>query len=177
VPDTAELPARTYHFSNAQIARQAALLSVQARRTKAEQRASQSALDEAMVQALPVDDFTVRKLARVRGQIDQVEKLLDKADEPQAVDRFCNALTRLYDVERILAGRPLPGSRRPKDERGPRASAGWIELQPVAPGDQPQVAPAQPARPMGWEYDTPAADLDPLPKPPVHEPLPGDVTP
>ena len=77
------------------------------------------------------DDFTVRKLARVREQIDSVEKLLDAATEPQAVDRFANALTRLYDLERILAGRPLPGSRRPTEDRAPRR--------------QPRTEPAYPA--------------------------------
>ena len=70
--------------------------------------------------APPADNFITRKLARVREQIERVEALLDDADEPQAVDRFCNALTRLYELERILSGRPLPGSRRPAQERAPR---------------------------------------------------------
>jgi hypothetical protein len=145
-------------------------------------RRQQSIADATIANALPLadsaDNFVSRKLARVRGQIDVIEKLLDKATEPQAVDRFCNALTRLYDVERILAGRPLPGSRRPREDRG-RVSAGWIELQPELPGQLAATAPVapvaqtHPARPMGWEYETPA---DP---PPPAEPdkLPGDVTP
>ena len=144
-------------------------------------RRQQNLADATVANALPLadsaDNFVSRKLARVRGQMDVIEKLLDKATEPQAVDRFCNALTRLYDVERILAGRPLPGSRRPREDRA-RASAGWIELQPALPAlpDQPSalarvepVGPAPttpevacldclvtaPARPIGWEYDDP----------------------
>jgi hypothetical protein len=41
----------------------------------------------------------------------------------------------------------LPGSRRPAQEKNPRATSpgAWI-AEPVAP---------QPAKPMGWEYDDP----------------------
>jgi hypothetical protein len=146
-------------------------------------RRQQSLADATVANALPLadpaDNFVSRKLARVRGQMDVIEKLLDKATEPQAVDRFCNALTRLYDVERILAGRPLPGSRRPKDERTRGASAGWIELQPALPSVPiTQVAPAPaaaptdvtccaPARPLGWEYEDPTGVVC----------APGNVTP
>ena len=111
--------------------------------------------------AEPSDSFTVRKLARVRGQIDAVEKLLDAATEPQAVDRFANALTRLYDLERILAGRPLPGSRRPPAERATSRRGGPVGIvddQPTAPSVHTPAtppAPVQPARPLGWEYDDP----------------------
>ena len=135
--------------------------------------------------ALPTtpDDFTTRKLARIRGQIDAVESLLDGATEPQAVDRFANALTRLYDLERVLAGRPLPGSRRPVPEgrrgRGAADEAAILEVPafPVAPPVaqvpavlEPPSAQA-PARPLGWEYDDPGAAVVPDP------PLPGGVTP
>lgn len=101
------------------------------------------------------DDFTTRKLARVRGQIDAVEKLLDAATEPQAVDRFANALTRLYDLERILAGRPLPGSRKPPAE--PRPGQSTARPTPALVQPEPSPAPTEPAKPLGWEYDDPGA--------------------
>lgn len=89
----------------------------------------------------------------MRKQIDRVESLLDKADEPQAVDRFANALTRLYEVERELAGRPRAGTRRPKDNEPKAAVTGaWIEEQPAPP--------AAPDKPTGWEYETPACGAD-----------------
>ena len=103
-----------------------------------------------------VNEFTQRKLARVRGQIDRVEGLLDDACEPQAVDRFANALTRLYDLERVLAGRPLPGSKRPAPERATKAreAGAWLAVT-----DPPAVLAEMPApaRPLGWEYDDPNA--------------------
>ena len=113
-----------------------------------------------------VNEFTKRKLARIRGQIDRVEGLLDAACEPQAVDRFANALTRLYDLERVLAGRPLPGSKRPAPERATKAreAGAWLALTDPAPLAQAET-PA-PARPLGWEYDVPTA-----------APAPGQVMP
>lgn len=118
--------------------------------------------------ATMADDFTARKLLRVRVQLERVESLLDKAVEPQAIDRFCAALSRLYEIERNLAGRPLPGSRRPKDHE-PRAAqhGAWMVAEPM-------VAPApvvQPALPVAEPMVAPAA-LPALPDAP-----PGGVTP
>ena len=159
MPDTLEQPPATPRvkrgFFTAENAAKYAELAHAARR-------QQVLADAAVANALPLadsaDNFVSRKLSRVRGQIDVIEKLLDKSTEPQAVDRFCNAMTRLYEIERILAGRPLPGSRRPREDRA-RVSAGWIELQPALP-----PAPVAPAA---------------APTPAIIEPdkLPGDVTP
>jgi hypothetical protein len=38
-------------------------------------------------------------------------------DDPQRLDRLASAQMRLAEQERILAGRPLPGSRKPAPER------------------------------------------------------------
>jgi hypothetical protein len=174
------------------------------------------------------DDFTQRKLARVRVQIERVEDLLTAATEPQAVDRYAAALARLYEIERVLAGRPLPGSRRPSAEpKSSAADAGaWIvdippaTTQPITQGqtntsessgvirgdlgsvvkpvvcnqlqsdikslsktelcNQLQTNFEQPigfpAKPLGWEYDDPAATSGPDPIAQVDR-LPGDVTP
>ena len=123
----------------AETARAAAILSHSARSARNAPPIQPPTLAAIPQPATIADDYAARKLARVRGQIERVESLLDDSDEPQAVDRFCNALTRLYDLERILAGRPLPGSRRPKEERSPRQV--WTDMQPALPAP----AQAQPA--------------------------------
>lgn len=69
------------------------------------------------------DEFSARKLARVREQIERLDAMLLEATEPQAVDRLASALSRLYEIERLLAGRPLPGSLKPPSVRA-RAPSG-----------------------------------------------------
>ena len=67
-------------------------------------------------------DYASRRLARVRSQLDALDNLL--ADEmaaarpdPARLDRYASAQSRLATQEQQLAGRPLPGSRRPGRER------------------------------------------------------------
>lgn len=96
----------------------------------------------------PSDDYTVRIKSRVRKQWETVADTLDaelakRSPEPQAVDRLCAALERLAEVERVLDGRPLPGSRRPAAERGPKGQvSAWLSSspQPIQPA---QVATVQ----------------------------------
>lgn len=57
-------------------------------------------------------------LNRVRAQMDLInarltEALKMKRPDPQAIDRLAAAQSRLSEQERILAGRPMPGSLRP----------------------------------------------------------------
>jgi hypothetical protein len=85
----------------------------------------------------------------------KLDKMIADEEDPQKLDRLASAQARLSEQERILDGRPLPGSRRPREDRA-RVSAGWIELQPAlpsAPGVQVQAV--APARPIGSEYDDP----------------------
>lgn len=66
------------------------------------------------------------RLLRVRKQIAslerKIEKLLegDPLENASAIDRLCAAKAKLSEEERILAGRPLPGSHRPRQSAGPR---------------------------------------------------------
>ena len=145
--------------------RSAAARAAEAQRFAAEPPQPPPPLPPPLPPVQPTDEFIARKLARVRTQIERVEDLLTKAVEPQAVDRFAAALARLYEIERNLAGRPLPGSRRPKDHEPHSQQPGaWIDVQPV---EQPQPAaqPIAPPRPMGWEYDDPAQPATPPPPP------------
>jgi len=134
-------------------ARIAAQASVAARKANRERPPAPPPPAPPPLPTTPADDFAVRKLARVRGQIERVELLLDDADDPQAVDRFANALTRLYDLERVLAGRPLPGSRRPREEGRERSGSRSIydgvapaaHVQPVQPAPAPLPEPELPS--------------------------------
>ena len=121
----------------------------------------------------PNDPFTLRRLARVRGQLDKLDGMIEHELDPQKLDRLASAQMRLAEQERILDGRPLPGSRRPAQDRAPRAdSARPLPLVPPVAVVAPVEAPA-PAKPMGWEYDDPAglvrevAQVAPVAEPPV----------
>jgi hypothetical protein len=109
------------------------------------------------------------RLSRVRVQLDLVDKRITEQAKAKTVDGqvlnwLCAAQERLAEQERILAGRPLPGSRRPKDERARPMTGGWIELQPALPATASPVAQvAPPARPLGWEYDDPPFSVPVVP--------------
>jgi hypothetical protein len=114
------------------------------------------------------------RLSRVRVQLDLVDKRIIEQAKAKTVDGqvlnwLCAAQERLAEQERILAGRPLPGSRRPSSERADRRPL--IQLAPMGIAGQVadvsrEVQPEAPSRPMGWE------DEDPPPSVPV-VPLPG----
>jgi len=79
--------------------------------------------------------LTVR--ARVRDLLSHLETLLSrKAPDFSQVDRLASALERLADLERVLAGRPLPGSRRPgRDDAQPAPLVTRRKVAPVLPTD------------------------------------------
>lgn len=60
------------------------------------------------------------RLARVRVMMDALDKkissLIDTSDPDaaSAIDRLVSAQSRLSEQERVLSGRPLPGSLRPR---------------------------------------------------------------
>ncbi len=95
----------------------------------------------------PVTEYASRRLNRVRGQIERLNERIDDLlndDEVDAgaIDRLANALSRLQDMERIMDGRPLPGSKRPASESKAR---GFASLNDSIVASEP--APAQPAQP------------------------------
>ena len=76
----------------------------------------------------------------------------------QRLNWLASAQERLAEQERLLSGRPLPGSMRPSGPGRRGSPAGWDTLEHVAPTLPSQVVPPAPARPMGWEYDPPPGD-------------------
>ena len=72
------------------------------------------------------DDWQTRRLNRVREAIDRLDGELARARDPEVIDQLSRALKALSEQERILDGRPLPGSLRPKAQR-----RGSDELLPV----------------------------------------------
>lgn len=69
------------------------------------------------------EDFAGKTLQRIRKQIalvqDQMDSFLDTG-ETKPLKELSDCLARLAEIERQLAGRPLPGSLRPKAEKSRR---------------------------------------------------------
>jgi len=85
-------------------------------------------------------DFPSRTLSRVRAQIETLLDDLGKERDPQRIDRLASALGRLNEIERQLAGRPMPGSLKPsaKQPRGtPQVEPTPIETPQAAVSDLP----------------------------------------
>lgn len=97
-------------------ARTMAARSAQARRERA------AALIERLREPAPADEsdaYAKRQLARVRVLLDDVDEQLAKTRDPQDRERLARAANTLSERERVLSGRPLPGSRRPGKDRAP----------------------------------------------------------
>jgi len=68
--------------------------------------------------SLPPDDiYKNQRLARVRKQLERIDAMIEKERDPQKLDRLASAQARLSVQEFALAGRPMPGSRRPGREK------------------------------------------------------------
>jgi hypothetical protein len=80
---------------------------------------------------LPADNsYVERRLARVRQQIENLSDMLESEKEPAKLDRLASCLARLSEIERQLANRPLPGSRRPAPDRSRNH---FVPLPPPVP--------------------------------------------
>lgn len=85
-------------------------------RIQAEQRKSNP--EQAVVLAVSNDDaYRLERLTRTRKQLEQLDEQLEGESDPKAVKAIADAIARLSEVERILAGRPLPGSHRPSSPK------------------------------------------------------------
>jgi hypothetical protein len=66
------------------------------------------------------DSYVSARLSRVRLQLDRVDEMMMTEKDPQKLDRLASAQARLAEQERIMSGRPLPGSRRPVADSAPK---------------------------------------------------------
>lgn len=95
-------------------------------------------LTQKHVTAAQSDDFTNRRLLRVRKQLNMIDDAIDdelrKDDGPdgQRIDRLASASARLSEIERQLADRPLPGSRRPAPEKPSSRPSAAVPIIPPA---------------------------------------------
>jgi hypothetical protein len=92
----------------------------------------------------PVDNVDAR-LVRVRKQLDMLNTAMDNAlaggmPNPMTVRGLADSIARLSEVERILAGKPLPGSLKPST-RSPRSSTTTQREPEPADSTPPVVVP------------------------------------
>ena len=142
----------------AEIAREFQRRGVEARKARQKERALLEALQASVAIQQPItpvtpDSYLTERLMRVRKQLDQVDAMMLTEDDPQRLDRLASAQMRLSEQERILAGRPLPGSRKPApdraDRRQGRAIVIYDEPLPVASAALPVVTvPPSPSVPQ-----------------------------
>jgi hypothetical protein len=154
----------------AQTARIAAAKSVASRKAAAQRPFIP---DPPATPPLPtVDQYASQILARTRLQLDLVAKgILDELSRPKPDSRrlrdLSDAQRHLAEQERILAGRPLPGSRRPREDRNPAtAEPAW----PVPTGPATQDVTHEPVQPTAIE--PPPTQGISLPAEPVPTPSP-----
>jgi hypothetical protein len=57
----------------------------------------------------------------------RLDGLMSTATDPRDLDRLAAAWSKLAEQERILDGRPLPGSRRPTDTKPKQSFPGPVE--------------------------------------------------
>lgn len=93
-----------------------------AAKKEAEQLRKETAKLKEKIATLTGDNFQQATLMRVRKQLyltlDSLDIALEKKVlDTQDVDRLSRAVERLAEMERNLAGRPLPGSLRPNGRR------------------------------------------------------------
>ena len=120
-------------------------------------------------------DYTFRLKGRVRAQIDLVLTRIDeelsksRGLDAQHLDRLASAFERLYEAERVLDGRPGPGTRRPPREDPQEAKPVRSEAQHLGAATQvvpePRAVPkAEPQVPYGQPQ------VPPTPSPKLTEP-------
>jgi hypothetical protein len=132
-------------FFTAENARQYAALSAEVRRAKA----LSAPADHEQSADAQADGFTTRRLARVRIQLGMLDEAIEaearkRQPDGQKIDRLAAAQFRLSEQERVLAGRPLPGSRRPgREPRGRTVDVETVDLGPTGQAALP--SPVQPA--------------------------------
>jgi predicted metal-dependent hydrolase len=121
---------------NQATARLAAAKSLDIRRKKAAQAKILAALaaQHALTVKLPAPVepdavFVSKQINQLREHIDRLHTLISKARDAQTIDKLSSAIAKLAEQERILAGRPLPGSHRSSKQRAEKVAAAADALE------------------------------------------------
>ena len=93
-----------------------------ARRSNAVQAATKALLAEAVEAGLPDDPYLRERCRRLRKQIMRLEDDLSCAPCAQDANYIAGALAKVSELERQLAGRPLPGTYRPQVDKSDKPS-------------------------------------------------------
>ncbi len=78
-----------------------------------------------------VADYATLRLIRVRKQLDAVDDAIELAigGDSKSLKELTDAQMRLAEQERILAGRPMPGSLKPTSAKPSSSSTGSVPDQ------------------------------------------------
>jgi hypothetical protein len=82
-------------------------------------------------------------------QLSRLGDMLEKEKAPHKLDRLASAQAKVAEQERVLAGRPLPGSLKHKPVREPSRPSSYpldvwpLELAPIEPVPVPMPTPAE----------------------------------
>ncbi len=63
------------------------------------------------------EDHLGKRHARVRKQLDRIDAMVREEMDLQKIARLASASAWLSEMERVLDGHPLPGSRRPGQDK------------------------------------------------------------
>lgn len=83
-----------------------------------------------------IEPFQVETVTRARAQMKELQDAIDEALENRdwkAAKGFSDALEKLSELERKLAGRPLPGQMKPLTQKPPKRTP----LMEIAPQPKP----------------------------------------
>ena len=136
-------------------------------------------------QAAPASGYDVRRLHRVRAQLDQLDAAITREtakDHPdgQRLNWLASAQERLAEQERQLAGRPLPGSFRPREDRSARSQSPIYDNSPPVPVVHMQPAPVSAPVPVSGPVlssrSPTKADEQPVVQPPAPPPPPSPLS-
>lgn len=75
------------------------------------------------------DCYVGERLSRIRRHIEQVDRRFRSETDPARLSKLARALSDLAEIERKLAGRPLPGALRPRSRGGAAAPI----AEPIGP--------------------------------------------
>jgi len=79
----------------------------------------QGGVKSGQVRRMKSANWLERRRLRVRALIGRLDDMVGVETDAQKLDRLASAQAKLAEQERILDGRPLPGSRKPRPERTP----------------------------------------------------------